>query len=468
MQELLKQIPKTDKLLAKLTQMLGHKADQTLLKRLVLEFLNTYRKNLLESNENKEILSLELCAKKILQNYENLTQKSLKPLINATGIIIHTNLGRSVFSEDLLEEIKPILTHYNNLEYDLQEGKRSERYAHLRNLFRLLLNVEDVLVVNNNAAAVFLILNTFAKDKEVILSRSELIEIGGSFRIPKVMENAGAILREVGTTNKTYLKDYEEALCENTALLFKAHKSNYAITGFTEEVDFTDLTKLARKHRLIDYYDLGSGYFGIHSLEAQIGKFEPSLQEITRHNPSLVSFSGDKLLGGAQAGIILGKKNHIERLKKNQLLRMLRVDKFTIAALEATLCAYLTQNFNKIPSLSMLLESKESLQESARSLARALPQIFQPQVITTQSYSGGGALPNHSLESFGVAIYEKNLKKIHLNLSKLEKILRTESLIARLENNALILDVRTLLKGDAQKIVQIFKKLEQGIICKQI
>ncbi|WP_299545832.1 L-seryl-tRNA(Sec) selenium transferase [uncultured Helicobacter sp.] len=460
MQTLLQKIPKTDKLLNALTLRLDQ-PNINLLKSLTLEFLDAYRKELLKGGD---LLDFESCTQHIALMYQNATQKSLKPLVNATGIVVHTNLGRSVFSEEILEEIKPLLTHYNNLEYTLQQGQRGERYIHLQGLFKALLNAEDVLVVNNNAAAVFLILNTFAKDKEVILSRGELIEIGGSFRIPRVMEDSGAILHEVGTTNKTHLKDYKEAINENSAMLFKAHKSNYAITGFSKEVEFKELVALAKEHHLIDYYDLGSGYFSV--LDSIFKGFEPSLEEISKLNPSLVSFSGDKLLGGAQAGIIFGKKRFINKLKENQLLRMLRVDKFTIAALEATLSAYLKGNTKAIPTAQMLLRDKESLQSLAQDLAKGIPSCFSPKVIATKSYSGGGAMPSHYLESFGVAIFAKDLESLNLNESKLEKYLRSNGIIARLENSALILDVRALLKGDLEQIAKTFNTLLKEMQCK--
>ncbi|MBX7490477.1 L-seryl-tRNA(Sec) selenium transferase [Helicobacter turcicus] len=453
LQDSLQHIPKTDKLLNALNAELKM-VNPSLLKRITLEFLDAYRQELLEGGV---LLDFSTCVKRIVATYQNATQKSLKPLINATGIVVHTNLGRSIFSEEILEEIKPILTQYNNLEYNLQKGSRGERYIHLQGQFKALLGAEDVLVVNNNAAAVFLILNTFAKGKEVIVSRGELIEIGGSFRIPRVMEDSGAILHEVGTTNKTHFKDYQEAISENSAMLFKAHKSNYAIEGFSEEVGFNELVKLARKYNLIDYYDLGSGYFSV--LDSVFTGYEPSLETISALNPSLVSFSGDKLIGGAQAGIIFGKKALIDKLKQNQLLRMLRVDKFTIAALEATLSAYLKGNIKVIPTAQMLLRDKESLHALAQELAAQIPPNFNPQIIATKSYSGGGAMPSHYLESFGVAIFAKDLSVLKLDETKLEQHFRRYGIIARLENSALILDMRTLFKSDFTRIVESLKAL---------
>ncbi|TLD87272.1 L-seryl-tRNA(Sec) selenium transferase [Helicobacter sp. MIT 05-5294] len=461
MQNILRHIPKADKLLNSLKSEISSGLNLALAKRLIAEFLEGYRQDLLQGGE---ILDLATCAQTIAKEYYKITQKSLKPLVNATGIVVHTNLGRSVFSPAILQEILPLLTRYNNLEYNQEKGNRSERYVHLKGLFKALLGAEDVLVVNNNAAAVFLIFNTFAKGKEVVVSRGELIEIGGSFRIPRVMEDSGAILREVGTTNKTHLKDYQEALNENTAMLFKAHKSNYAMSGFVKEVEFGEIVELAKARNLVDYYDLGSGYFGLSGFENILQKFEPALEEITRLNPSLVSFSGDKLLGGAQAGIIFGKKALIDKLKKNQLLRMLRVDKFTIAALEATLNAYLTGKTDKIPTCQMLLKTKEELRNEAQSLAAQIPPLFVPEVVATKSYSGGGAMPSHYLESFGVALEAKNLAHFGLNEQRLEEYLRGFDIIARLENGALILDMRTLLEGDMQRIVEAFVALEQSKI----
>ncbi|MDD6055948.1 MAG: L-seryl-tRNA(Sec) selenium transferase [Helicobacter sp.] len=462
MQEILRQIPKVDKLINAVASELktqGVEANLSVLKKIATAFLDKYRKNLIE-NEFEAIKQFSECVESLKMQYLNKSQKSLKPLINATGIVVHTNLGRSVFSRELLNEVLPILTSYNNLEYDLKEGKRGERYTHLMELFKTLLGVEDVLVVNNNAAAVFLILNTFAKNREVIISRGELIEIGGSFRIPKVMEEAGVILKEVGTTNKTRLSDYVEALSENTAMIFKAHKSNYVISGFSEEVEFKRLVELAGQKGVIDYYDLGSGYFDSCGLESFV---EFSLESIAAIKPSLVSFSGDKLLGGTQAGIIFGKKELIAKLKKNQLLRMLRVDKFSIAMLEATLRAYLQNDFKKIPTIALLRQNPKELELKAVELCGKIPPFFKPQVIKSKSYSGGGAMPGHSLESFCVRI----LALRDFSEEKMERYLRENAIITRCESGAILLDVMTLLSGDIDKIAEAFKRLE-GDLCSKI
>ena len=270
---------------------------------------------------------------------KKLSSYSLLPLINATGIVLHTNLGRAVLSEKALENISLTGRGYSNVEYDLETGKRGKRHVHTTRLLRQITGAEDALIVNNNAAAVLLCLNTMAKDREVIVSRSELVEIGGSFRVPDVMTASNAVLREVGTTNKTHLHDYSNALNDNTALVLKVHQSNYQIIGFTADVGIDELVMLGRQHKVPVMFDLGSGClvdlkpYGIHS--------EPTVQEIIKAGVDLVSFSGDKLLGGPQGGIIVGKKKYIERIQKNPLARALRVDKLTIAAFEATLMAYM-------------------------------------------------------------------------------------------------------------------------------
>ena len=298
----------------------------------------------------------EALALHVKQTYEALFAPSLKPLINATGVILHTNMGRSVIAKSLLERASDVICNYSNLEYNLEKGCRGERYEHVSTHLTQLLNVEDVLVVNNNASAVFLLLNTFAKKKEVVVSRGELVEIGGSFRIPEVMKQSGAKLCEVGATNKTKLRDYEEAIHENTVMLMKVHQSNFSIEGFSEDVPYEAIKTLASEKGLLDYYDLGSGY--VANLPYNLGQKEHSLSQILACNPSLISFSGDKLFGSVQAGIIAGRKELIARLKKNQLLRMLRVDKITLALLEESIKAYLKEEYENLPTLWLLFQSQ--------------------------------------------------------------------------------------------------------------
>ena len=296
-------------------------------------------------------------------------------MINATGVIVHTNLGRSLISDKTFDRVKDIVTSYNNLEYDLEKGKRGERYSHISKVICELLGCEDVLIVNNNASAVFLVLNTFAKNKEAVVSRGELVEIGGSFRVPDVMASSGAILKEIGTTNKTHLKDYENACNENTSILMKVHKSNYSIEGFTSEVSHEAIVKTAKKNDVIDYYDMGSGH--MIDLPYNLKQCEPSVLDIMKNDPSLLSFSGDKLLGSIQAGIIVGKKKYIDELKKNQLLRMLRVDKITLAILEDNVTSLLLGETEDIPTLKMLFTSTDILEQRAQTLQNSIKDICE-------------------------------------------------------------------------------------------
>ncbi|MEW6587532.1 MAG: L-seryl-tRNA(Sec) selenium transferase, partial [Nitrospirota bacterium] len=352
-------------------------------------------------------LSDETMAADVENMLERLVAYSLRPVINATGVVIHTNLGRSVLSERVLENIKQVSANYSNLEYDIEKGSRGKRYVHVKRILREITGAEDALVVNNNAAAVLLCLNTLAKGREVIVSRGELVEIGGSFRIPDVMTSSGAVLREVGTTNKTHLSDYERALNENTSLILKVHKSNYRVTGFVEEVPIDRLAELGRKHQIPVMFDLGSGClldlkpFGIHD--------EPSVREILKSGVDLTTFSGDKLLGGPQGGVIVGGKKYIERIQKNPITRAVRIDKLTLAGFEATLSEYVDEEkaVQHIPTLRMLLQKPEEIKKRANALAGRLKKELKGadiRVTEDTSRAGGGALPEIDLPTFVVSI----------------------------------------------------------------
>lgn len=444
---LLKSIPKVDKFIT-------HKAfeglSKTLITKLTKEVLENLRNNIL--NEKIKEINENNLIKEVLQNYEELTTPSLKNLINATGIIVHTNLGRSLLDKKSLEKAISIATSYNNLEYNLKEGKRGERYEHISKALKALTGCEDALVVNNNASAVFLILNTFCKDKEVVVSRGELVEIGGSFRVPEVMAQSGAILKEIGTTNKTHLRDYENAINEKTSMLMKVHKSNYSIEGFSSEVDFEEIVKVASDNNLIDYYDMGSGH--MIDLPFNLNANEPSILQIMKYNPSLLSFSGDKLLGSVQAGIIIGKKELIDKIKKNQLLRMLRVDKITLTLLEDTINSYLKNELENIPTLKMLHTTLETLEKRATNLKEKVKDIYNCEVIKTQTMIGGGTTPNKKIPSIGLSLEYKNYKA-----NKIEELLRKNNLISRIENDRVILDFRTILEDEIEKIEIILKNL---------
>ncbi|MCS7278455.1 MAG: L-seryl-tRNA(Sec) selenium transferase [Thermodesulfobacteriaceae bacterium] len=401
---------------------------------------------------------LESLIRKTFEDYET---PHLKRVINATGIVIHTNLGRAPLSEKVLSEIITIGKYYSNLEYDLKEGKRGSRYVHVEELLKEITSAEGALVVNNNAAAVLISLNTLAFEKEVIVSRGELIEIGGSFRIPEVMKWAGSILKEVGTTNKTHLYDYERAISDKTALFLKVHKSNYEIVGFTEEVSAEELVNLAKRYNLLVMEDLGSGCFIDFSKYGL--KKEPTVQETLKAGVDLVTFSGDKLLGGPQAGIILGKRELIEKIRKNPLNRAIRIDKLTLAGLEATLRLYRDENLaiKYIPVLSFILAPKEKLKKKAQKLYRLLKGLnlneIEFKIVETIGKTGGGALPTLELPSYSVIAYSSKLSP-----SQLQKYLRAHKIpiITRIEEDKMVLDVRCLFDEDLEEIKRAFQNLK--------
>ena len=447
---LLKSIPKVDKFIT-------HKAFEGLSKTLITKLSKEVIENLRNEILNEKITSIneDNLANQVLEKYTKLTSPSLKTLINATGIIVHTNLGRSLVNKESLVKAIDVATSYNNLEYDLQKGKRGERYEHITKSLQELTGCEDAIVVNNNASAVFLVLNTFAKNKEVVVGRGELVEIGGSFRVPEVMAQSGAILKEIGTTNKTHLRDYENAICENTSMLMKVHKSNYSIEGFTSEVQFEEIVKVASENNIIDYYDMGSGH--MIDLPYNLSNDEPSILKIMQYNPSLLSFSGDKLLGSVQAGIIIGKKELIAKIKKNQLLRMLRVDKITLCILEDTINSYLKNDLESIPTLKMLHTSVETLEKRANKLKEKISTICKCEVIKTSTMVGGGTTPNKKIPSIALTLEYKNLKP-----NKIEELLRENLIISRIENDKVILDFRTIQENEIEKIEEILNKLFKG------
>jgi L-seryl-tRNA(Ser) seleniumtransferase len=404
--------------------------------------------------EGKEVgVSVNEMAADVEETLRSLSSLSLRPVINATGIVVHTNLGRSPLSESALANVVKVARGYSNLEYDLAEGRRGKRYSHIKRLLREVTGAEDGLAVNNNAGAVLLSLNALARGKEVLVSRGELVEIGGSFRVPDVMAQSGAVLREVGTTNKTHLRDYEEAINENTGLILKVHQSNYRIIGFAQDVSLENLVALGRKHTLPVMYDMGSGCltdfrsFGLND--------EPSVQEVVRKGPDVLTFSGDKLLGGPQAGIIVGTTAAVSALQGNPLLRALRIDKLTLAALEATLMEYIDPERAQeaIPTLRMLFEPGESVRKRARRIAARLKKETSGariRVIEDVSYSGGGALPEHAIPSYAVSVVPEGVP-----LMELEERLRNGEppVIGRIREDTLLLDARTIEEGEIGSLV---------------
>jgi L-seryl-tRNA(Ser) seleniumtransferase len=444
---LLKSIPKVDKFVL-------NNSFNNLSKPLVTSITKEVLQNLREDILNNKVTDIneEKLIEKIIKKYEEITKPSLQKVINATGVIVHTNLGRSLIDENTFEKVKIIATSYNNLEYNLEEGKRGERYSHISKVVCELLGCEDVLIVNNNASAVFLVLNTFAQNKEVVVSRGELVEIGGSFRVPDVMSSSGAVLKEIGTTNKTHLRDYENAINENTAMLMKVHKSNYSIEGFSSEVEFEKIVKVAQENKLIDYYDMGSGH--LIDLPYGLKESEPSVLDYMKHKPSLLSFSGDKLLGSVQAGIIVGKRKYIEKLKKNPLLRMLRVDKLTLALLEENMKSILLKNYDEIPTLKMLLKPIEQLKQNAQTIKTSLESLCKCEIIETKTVIGGGTTPNKKIPTIALSLEFKNYKP-----NKIEKLLRAQNIIGRIEDEKYLLDFRTIKEEDLKFIISTIKEI---------
>ena len=418
----------------------------------IREVLDAKRKRIL--NGYFDNLSTDIISADIEKAIKELSAYKLKPLINATGIVIHTNLGRAILSDKAIENINLVAGSYSNLEYEIYQGKRGKRYSHIKDILRELSGAEDAVIVNNNAAAVLLCLNTFAEDREVIVSRGELVEIGGSFRIPEVMKSSGAILREVGTTNKTHFSDYKNALSGSTALILKIHQSNYRIIGFTEEISIKELMKLGREFRVPVMADIGSGC--MIDLE-KYGIFgEPTVQDIIKTGVDIVTFSGDKLLGGPQAGIIIGKEKLIQKIQKNPLLRAMRIDKMTLASLEATFMQYLDEEkaVKEIPTLRMLTESLDSIKKRAKKIFTSLKKEISNQakleVIADQSQAGGGSLPEIDFPTFAVSIKPSNI-----SVNELEKRLRLGNppIIARIKEDALLIDARTVQDKEIKTVV---------------
>lgn len=446
---LYKMIPKVDQILEdEVIKNLLEKNSKNLVMESIHEELNNIRMNI-SNGCDKSLISnkIENLIENIQKNLLNKKIFSLRKVINASGVVIHTNLGRSVLNDEILENVKNISVGYSNLEYDLEKGERGSRYSHLSEIIKKITGAEDCMVVNNNAAAVMLILSTMAKGKNVITSRSELVEIGGSFRIPDVCRESGAELKEIGTTNKTHLSDYENAIDENTAALFKVHQSNFKILGFTESVSSFELNSLKEKYNIPIIEDLGSGV--LIDLSKYGLSYEPTVQECIKNGVDVVSFSGDKLLGGVQAGIIVGKKEYIEKMKKNQLTRALRVDKFTLSALEAVFSYYIDEELaiSKIPTLNMLTIKIDELYSKAQKFIEYLGSNneFSYEIIDIDSEVGAGSLPTQKLPSKAVKVISKSFTE-----NELEEKLRNNKIpiIARIHKGNLIFDIRTIFENE--------------------
>jgi len=454
-QNLLRSIPQVDEVL----QWMSGECDAPiqLVKQSIREELEILRQNILAG---KKITKTDISQNKLLVQIRKKLKVKMGPnfkrVINATGVVIHTNLGRSILPDIARKAVVEAATRYSNLEFNLATGARGSRYSLVEQILCDLTGAEAALVVNNNAAAVLLVLDTFAKDREVIVSRGQLVEIGGSFRVPEVMVKSGARLVEVGATNRTHLKDYEEAISEETVMLLKVHASNFKMVGFTKEVSAEELVSLAARHNLLVMEDLGSGCLidlSIYGL-----KREPTVQETVRAGVDVITFSGDKLLGGPQAGLIVGKRAIIDRIKKNQLNRALRIDKFTLASLETVLRQYYDPKtaVTNIPTLAMLTAPPGIMARRASRLAKKIKNKLAGKcsvtVKATGSRVGGGALPEENIESRAVV-----LEPHDRTVNDLESDLRfgTLPVIGRIEDDRYLLDMRTVADDEVPVIANI-------------
>jgi L-seryl-tRNA(Ser) seleniumtransferase len=388
------------------------------------------------------------------------SRPKFRRVINATGVVVHTNLGRSLLADSAIESVAQVCAGYSNLEFDLETGKRGSRYSLVEDLLCDVAGAEAGLVVNNNAAAVLLMLDTLASGKEVVVSRGQLVEIGGSFRIPEVMAKSGAVLKEVGATNRTHLFDYERAIGPDTAAILKVHTSNYRIVGFSKEVGLSELVELGNRYDLPVLEDLGSGNFFRFPPYTRMD--EPTVQDVLRTGVSAVCFSGDKLLGGPQAGIILGKREYIEKIKKNPLNRALRIDKMTLAGLEATLRLYkdMESAADRVPTLSMICATPESLRRRAKRLASTIRQRlgdrFDVSTFAGSSRVGGGASPELDLPSHLVGLKPRSTPDPE---TLRRRLLQTDPpLVGRIEHDQLCLDPRTILGREMARIPAVLQQ----------
>ena len=455
--EYIKKIPKVDKLYQQISIMPQYMdIPRSIIIQTIQNALEKLRQGILNGIYNEN----DLDAFRVIQHVQTMLNKAimpnLQPVINATGIIVHTNLGRSLLASSALDQIIKVACHYSNLEYDLETGKRGHRYQLVEDLICSLTGAESATVVNNNAGAVLLTLRTIASDREVIVSRGELIEIGGSFRIPDIMTLSGARLVEVGTTNRTHLRDYQNAISSETGLLLKVHPSNYEIKGFTASVDLKEMVSLGHALSIPVMYDMGSG--NLVDLKPIGLEGEPVVQKIVSTGVDIVTFSGDKLLGGPQAGIIVGNNSIVDQIKKNPIARALRIDKLTLAALEGTLRLYQDPKtvFDNIPTLAFITRPLSEIKDAVDRVYAEVQSIKQDQfhvkIIETNSKIGGGALPLQTLPTYCIGITADTL-----SVDAIEKYFRALNppVIGRIENDLFLLDFRTVLPTET-KIIQKF------------
>lgn len=431
---------------ALLNESVGSELPHNVLKQLIQQEVNDLRDSLLRDtytggSEGREAFQYEIM-QSVRAKIGSSKEFNLKPVINATGVVLHTNLGRARLSDVAIDHLVQVSKSYSTLEYNLQQGKRGSRHTIVEDAICKATGAEAAMVVNNNAAAVFLILSALAKEREVVVSRGELVEIGGSFRVSSIMEESGAKLKEVGTTNKTHPFDYEAAINEETAMLMKVHRSNFSIVGFTAEVEREELASIATKNQVVFYEDLGSGALFDYR-DYGIGE-EPTVQETLASGADLVSFSGDKLLGGPQVGMIAGRKDLINRLKKHQLARVLRVDKFTLAALEATLQQHMYEEAANIPAIRDITKSAEEIRERSELFQQRLERKashYSIEVVEGTSQVGGGTMPSVELPTYVIA-----LQTDQYSVNELEEFLRLSNtpIITRIQDGKILIDLRTV------------------------
>lgn len=451
---LLRLLPKVDDCIERLITHTGENIPLWVVKKSVQSVIGKMRHGVLEERITELPSSFDGWKDLFLKEISRRQKPRIRMVINGTGVVIHTNLGRSLLGSGTSLSLRECAANYSNLEFDLATGKRGSRYSLVEDLICEITGAESAIVVNNNAAAVLIALDTLAKNKEVIVSRGQLVEIGGSFRIPDVMAKSGATMIEVGATNRTHLYDYENNISEQTSLLLRVHSSNFRIIGFTSEVSPQDLVSLARKHNLITMEDLGSGCL------IDLSRFgfpkEPTVQEVVSAGVDVVTFSGDKLLGGPQAGIIVGSRKIIDRIKKNPLNRALRIDKFTLAALESVLREYydLEKAIVSIPTLRMITTPEESvknrLEVMVEQLKGKISDEVNLQLLPVTSRVGGGSLPEFEIPSWALAIESQRIGP-----AQLEKMMRGLDIpvLGRIENDLFLLDGRTILDGQISTVV---------------
>ena len=460
----LAELPAVDELLHEASRRgLLPRFPRVLVGELVRSQLKTIKERVVRDNlQVKELFSAETFWSAVEISLEGFLDPNLKPVINATGVVIHTNLGRSPLPVAAVDQIAAVTGRYSNLEYDLETGSRSIRYVNVEDLLCRLSGAEAAMVVNNNAGAVLLALSALAAGREVVVSRGELVEIGGAFRIPEIVVQGGALLHEVGATNRTHLKDYEAAINEETAILLKVHTSNYRLLGFTGQPEARELVALGKKHGVPVVEDLGSG--NLLDLSAYGLAGEPTVREVMASGIDLATFSGDKLLGGPQAGIVVGRKDLIEKLKKHPLNRALRIDKMTLAGLEAVLKCYLDPLtvVEKIPTLKMLTLTEAELKKKAQSLRRSIvrqcraDEKLKLKVESSSSRAGGGAMPMVDLPTYCLFLRIEGISSVLL-----EKYLRSRSLpvVVRIVDDWLVFDPRTVFVDEFPEIARACQEL---------